>query len=132
MARRSGAPGSASLSELEDDGGGNVEVEVAYAKPDVQVVLPVILPAGATVRALIEASGILDVFPEISLETQRVGVFGTLVDLDFQPESGERVEIYRPLLIDPKERRRERAEETREAQLSQRAPRPRPNAKLDG
>jgi putative ubiquitin-RnfH superfamily antitoxin RatB of RatAB toxin-antitoxin module len=58
-----------------------------------------------------------------------VGVFGTLVDLDFKPQSGERVEVYRPLMIDPKERRRERAEQTREAQLSSRA---RPNAKLNG
>jgi putative ubiquitin-RnfH superfamily antitoxin RatB of RatAB toxin-antitoxin module len=129
MALGSDAPGSAYSPELLDEGGGDVEVEVAYAKADVQAVLPVTLPAGATVRALIEASGILDVFPEISLETQRVGVFGTLVDLDFQPASGERVEIYRPLVIDPKERRRERAQETREAQLSQRA---RSNAKSNG
>jgi len=129
MALGSGAPESASSLELLDEGGRDVEVEVAYAKADVQAVLPVTLPAGATVRALIEASGILDVFPEISLETQRVGVFGTLVDLDFKPQSGERVEVYRPLMIDPKERRRERAEQTREAQLSSRA---RPNAKLNG
>lgn len=86
-----------------------VTVEVAYARPERQLVLPVDVPSGSTIRAAIETSGILRFFPEIDLETQAVGLFGCEMDLDDPISAGERVEIYRPLAVDPKERRRAKA-----------------------
>lgn len=91
-----------------------IEVEVAFARPDVQVLLEVSLPAGADVRSAIERSGILERFPEIDLGGRnKVGIFGRLVKLDQPLRSGDRVEIYRPLTADPREVRRRRAREGR-------------------
>jgi putative ubiquitin-RnfH superfamily antitoxin RatB of RatAB toxin-antitoxin module len=86
-----------------------MRVEVVHARADVQRRYAVTLPAAATVREAIEASGVLREFPDIDLERQRVGVFGRIVALDRPLEEGERVEIYRPLTADPKEARRRRA-----------------------
>ncbi|NIR29260.1 MAG: RnfH family protein [Gammaproteobacteria bacterium] len=86
-----------------------ISVEVAYARPDVQVVIPLRVPPGATVEAAIRASGILERFPEIDLSRHRVGVFGKLTEPDRTLEAGDRVEIYRPLVVDPKTARRRRA-----------------------
>ena len=75
---------------------------VVYAKPGRQTVVPVSdLPEGATVRKAIEMSGLLRQFPEINLETQKVGVFGKFVALDVPVEDGMRIEIYRPISADP-------------------------------
>ena len=84
-------------------------VEVVYATPVRQVVKTLILPAGSNVEAAIRASGLLEEFPEIVLGVNRAGVFGEIVGLDESLEGGERVEIYRPLIADPKEARRQRA-----------------------
>jgi putative ubiquitin-RnfH superfamily antitoxin RatB of RatAB toxin-antitoxin module len=92
---------------------GQVTVEVAYALPEVQALLEVSLPAGATVRQAIERSGILSRFPAIDLSRQSVGVFGRRVELDDTLRDRDRVEIYRPLAADPKEMRRQRARRTR-------------------
>lgn len=91
-------------------GADEVRVEVAYAAPDRQVVKILMLPIGSRVEAAIRASGLLAEFPEIDLAANRVGVFGELVGLDTELQGGERVEIYRPLLADPKQARRRRAE----------------------
>jgi len=87
-----------------------INVEVAYAGPKRQIVKSLALPAGSNVVQAIHASGLLDEFPEIDLAHQRVGVFGELVRLDDLLCDGERVEIYRALIADPKETRRRRAQ----------------------
>ena len=88
-----------------------IKIEVAYAKPDIQVIVPLYLQPGITAQAAIEASGILLKFPEIDLKINKIGVFGKLVKPDTQLRDKDRVEIYRKLLADPKEVRRRRAEE---------------------
>ena len=92
-------------------GAGQVRVEVAYARPDQQALLEVQVASGATVREAIEASGMLGRFPEIDLEKNKVGVFGKLTPLDAPLKPDDRVEIYRPLIGDPKEIRKLRAAE---------------------
>lgn len=89
----------------------NIGVEVVYALPIQQVLLRVSLAKGATVEEAIRASGILDTFPEIDLSKNKVGIFSKLVKLDEIVRDKDRVEIYRPLIADPKEVRRKRAEE---------------------
>ena len=86
-----------------------LEVEVTYALPDRQFLKRVRLPEGSTVRAAIEASGVLQAFPVIDLESAPVGIFSRRITLDKVLSSGDRVEIYRPLRINPGEARRERA-----------------------
>ena len=86
-----------------------IEVSVCCARPD-KVFLKVLrLPAGSPVMAAIEHSGVLQEMPEIELATCRVGVFGKLRTLDAVLRAHDRVEIYRPLIADPKEARRRRA-----------------------
>ncbi len=87
----------------------SINVEVAYARPDTQVILPVELAVGATVAEAIQLSGILQQFPEIDLQVNPVGIFSRKVVLTQVLKAGDRVEIYRPLQIDPKEARRNRA-----------------------
>jgi putative ubiquitin-RnfH superfamily antitoxin RatB of RatAB toxin-antitoxin module len=84
-------------------------VEVAYAEPDQQVILKVNVPDDATAQTAIDASGILERFPDIDLEKQKIGIFSRLVTLNQRLQPRDRVEIYRPLLADPKAARRERA-----------------------
>ena len=88
-----------------------IRVEVAYARPDQQVILPVELPAGATLEQAIIQSRILEQFPELDLKTAKVGVFGKLGKLAATLRNGDRVEIYRPLIADPKAVRQQRAAE---------------------
>lgn len=86
-----------------------LRVDVAYAKPDTQIVIELKVPSGTTVTQAIRRSGLLECFPEIDLEKHGVGVFGELVGPDDPLRDGDRVEIYRPLLADPKVTRRARA-----------------------
>ena len=86
-----------------------IKVEVAYALRDKQLIVPLEMDPSATVRQVIERSGILARFPEIDLEFNRVGVFSKPTKLDATLREGDRVEIYRPLIADPKEVRRQRA-----------------------
>jgi len=86
-----------------------IEVEVAYARPDTQVIVPVKVEKGATVEEAIQHSGILHNFMEIDLTANKVGVFGKLTKLSAPLRSGDRVEIYRTLIADPKEVRKQRA-----------------------
>ncbi|MGB5065220.1 MAG: RnfH family protein [Candidatus Competibacter sp.] len=88
-----------------------IRVEVAYACPDEQVIIPVEVPEGATLEQAIVQSRIQERFPEIQLHTAKVGVFGKLGKLSATARAGDRVEIYRPLLADPKEVRKRRAAE---------------------
>lgn len=86
-----------------------LRVDVVYAKPDTQVVIELKMPSGVTVTEAIHRSGFLERFPEIDLEKHGVGIFGELVGLDDPLQDGDRIEIYRPLLADPKAVRRARA-----------------------
>lgn len=84
-------------------------VEVAYARPEKQLILVVEVPEGCLLGAAIESSAIGEKFPEIDLSSAKVGIFGKLAKLDTPLRAGDRVEIYRPLIADPKEVRKQRA-----------------------
>lgn len=84
-------------------------VEVVYATPARQALYSLQVPAGATVREAIEASGVLAAFPEIDLDRNRVGIHGRLAMLSAPLADGDRVEILRPLQADPQDARRRRA-----------------------
>lgn len=91
-----------------------IEVEVAYGEPERQFLLTVSVPEGATVAEAIEASGIRQQASSLELAPDRVGIFGRKVTLEQVLKAGDRVEIYRPLIADPKEVRRARAEAAKE------------------
>lgn len=84
-------------------------VEVAYATPERQVILECEVKFGTSPRDAVRLSGIEQHFPEIDLEFCDLGVFGKAVADDYQLNDGDRIEIYRPLIADPKEIRRQRA-----------------------
>ena len=88
-----------------------ITVEVVYATNAKQKLLKVKVPQGANAQQAIEKSGILDEFPEIDLSQQKIGIFAKAVKLDTVLREKDRVEIYRPLIADPKEVRRQRAAE---------------------
>jgi len=85
------------------------EIEVAYALPDEQILLKTQVEQGATVLDGLEQSGILKKFPQIDIQTVAVGIFGKKSKLDAALSAGDRIEIYRPLIADPKEARKKRA-----------------------
>ena len=87
-----------------------LEIEVAYALPHRQFLRRLKMLSGCTVREAIVQSGVLSKFPEIDLESVKVGIFSRPVDLDVLLNSGDRVEIYRPLILLPTDARRLRAE----------------------
>lgn len=84
-------------------------VEVAYARPERQLILGVEVEAGMRLDEVVHRSGLLEQFPEIDLQRNKLGVFGKLRKPDDRVRPGDRIEIYRPLLADPKESRRRRA-----------------------
>lgn len=86
-----------------------IDVEVAYASRDTQTVVALRVPLGTTVRGAVERSGILQKHPEIDLARNKIGVFGHLVSPNQELRRDDRVEIYRPLGIDPKVSRKRRA-----------------------
>ena len=87
-----------------------IQVEVAYAKLDEQVIIPLDVDAGTTLEQAIQQSGILELYPEIDLTKNKTGIFGKIAKADTELREKDRVEIYRPLIADPKESRRKRAE----------------------
>lgn len=90
-----------------------INVEVAYAEPDKQLILPVNVDIGTTVGGAIVQSGIMMEFPELDIENSKVGIFGKVTVMTTVLKDGDRVEIYRPLIADPKEVRRKRAAENK-------------------
>lgn len=90
-----------------------VQIEVCYARDDVQVIVALSVEQGITVREAIRRSGLLQRFPEIDLEREGAGISGKRVDLSDVPKPGDRIEIYRPLTADPKLVRRRLAREGR-------------------
>ena len=90
----------------------DIAVEVAYALPQKQYLYRIALPAGSTVEQGIQASGILSVRTDIDLAKNKVGIYSRSVKLTDELQDGDRIEIYRPLIADPKELRRQRAEKS--------------------
>ena len=86
----------------------SIEITVAYAHPDKQLEIPLTVPAHTNVSAAIQKSGILQKFPEIPFPDIKMGIFGKPVVIDAGLRDGDRIEIYRPLMLDPKEARRQR------------------------
>jgi putative ubiquitin-RnfH superfamily antitoxin RatB of RatAB toxin-antitoxin module len=86
-----------------------LKVEVVYATPERQARYLLELDAGATAGEAVARSGALEEFPEIDLRRNRLGVYGRLVALETRLGDGDRVEILRPLVADPKQARRRRA-----------------------
>ena len=89
----------------------SINVEVAYAMPEKQIIRAVNVDAGTTIGAAIVQSGIMMDFPDLGLEEAKVGIFGKAASMTTVLSNGDRVEIYRPLIADPKEIRRKRAAE---------------------
>jgi uncharacterized protein len=89
--------------------GDHITVEVAYALPHQQLIIPVQVAPETTAEAAIKASNIISKFPEIDLAKNQVGIFGKLTKLDTPLRHMDRVEIYRSLIADPKEVRKQRA-----------------------
>ena len=90
-----------------------ITVEVVYALPDSQTRVELKVAAGTTVRQAVEQSGIPLLYPEIDIVNGKVGIFGKLVHPDVPLREKDRVEIYRPLIADPKDARRRRARNRR-------------------
>ncbi|MFA7555336.1 MAG: RnfH family protein [Spongiibacteraceae bacterium] len=98
--------------QLESD---KFTVEVAYALPNRQQIIALEVVEGTTAYAAVEQSGIVRQFPELELESSKMGIFGKVVA---NPKAellraGDRIEIYRPLIADPKEVRKARAEKVK-------------------
>ncbi len=91
-----------------------ITIEVAYALPERQALLTLAVASGTTVSDVIQQSGILQQFPQIDLDQQKVGIWSRTVKLTDVVKEGDRVEIYRPLIADPKDLRRRRAEKAKE------------------
>jgi len=94
-----------------------IDIEVAYATPEQQLILPVSVPEGTDLRSAVVLSGIIKAFPELDVHTAPLGLFGRKVA---QPEAetvgpGDRIEIYRALIIDPKQARLNRAAKAKAA-----------------
>jgi len=89
----------------------SINIEVVYALADVQTLIKKAVPEGTTVMGGIEASGILLKYPALDLSAHKLGIFGKLTKPDTVLRDKDRIEIYRPLIADPKEVRRRRAEE---------------------
>jgi len=94
-----------------------ITVEVAYALPDEQVILSLEVTEECTVEDAISRSGILDNYPKIDLATDKVGIFGKMCKLTAYLRDKDRIEIYRKLIADPKESRRQKAEMERKKSL---------------
>lgn len=99
-----------------------IPVEVVYGIPSTQRLLALEVPAGTTALEVVQLSGIMQEFPEIVLETVSLGIFSRLLDgrampaaTDYLVQPHDRIEIYRPLLIDPKQARLRRAAKKRQA-----------------
>lgn len=86
-----------------------IRIEVVYAQPEKQVLKSLQVPVGTTVLQAVELSGIDRDFPGLEVDPERLGIFSNPVDPDRPLHAGDRVEIYRPLIADPKEARRKRA-----------------------
>lgn len=99
---------------------GSIRVRVVYALADRQSVIELVVPAQTTVAQAVEKSDLIRQFPEISAQPLKCAIFGRVVSASDTVSDGDRVEILRPLLVDPKENRRQAAARSRN--VSQKAP----------
>ncbi len=95
-----------------------ITVEVSYALPDEQVILSLEVDEDCIVEDAIKRSGILETYPQIDLSTDKVGIFGKMCKLNGTLRHKDRIEIYRKLIADPKESRRQKAEMERKKAIS--------------
>jgi putative ubiquitin-RnfH superfamily antitoxin RatB of RatAB toxin-antitoxin module len=86
-----------------------IEIVVCYATSHEEFLHPMRVAPGTTIGQAIEMSGVLEAYPDINLATQPVGIFAKKKTLDTVLRERDRIEIYRPLLADPKDSRRKRA-----------------------
>jgi putative ubiquitin-RnfH superfamily antitoxin RatB of RatAB toxin-antitoxin module len=98
-----------------------ITVEVAYALPQRQALLAVDVPAGTTAIEAARLSGVAGQFEDIDLDNAKLGIFGKLVAPGQVLQEGDRVEIYRPLIADPKEVRKARAARVKERRSEEQA-----------
>lgn len=103
-------------------------IEVAYALPERQKIVELQVPVGTTAREAVSMSNIVSYFPDLDIAKAALGIFGNelgtrgLASADeYQVREGDRIEIYRPLIADPKEVRRRRAEEARQKREAEKA-----------
>jgi uncharacterized protein len=89
---------------------GYITIEVSYALPHQQFLKRIEVCAGTALAQAIELSGVAGLYPEIDFKNQKVGIYGKIVNMDTILQQNDRVEIYRSLLIDPKEKRRIRSD----------------------
>lgn len=91
----------------------DIQVEVVYALPERQYLRKVKLAEGSSVEQAIQASGLLELRQDIDLQSNKIGIYSRPAKLGDTLNDGDRVEIYRPLIADPKELRRQRAEKAK-------------------
>lgn len=94
---------------MDNTGPTLLHVEVACADAGDVMILPLDIETGATVREAIDKSGVLQKNPVIDIEKNKIGIYGKLCEMDTLLKDGDRIEIYQPLIADPKESRRRRA-----------------------
>jgi putative ubiquitin-RnfH superfamily antitoxin RatB of RatAB toxin-antitoxin module len=87
---------------------GSIEIEVAFAGPEKQIIRSLQVPAGTTAREALCLSGLADECTAIDIDAVTLGVFGRVVPGSYAPCAGERIEVYRPLRRDPREARKKR------------------------
>lgn len=94
-----------------------LDIEVVHARPERQVLLKLKVPAGTCLRAAVVASGLSEAFPDLDLSSAPLGIFGKRINdpEQHQLEHGDRIEVYRPLLADPKDVRKRRAQQAAQA-----------------
>ncbi|WP_206483651.1 RnfH family protein [Thalassotalea sp. G2M2-11] len=102
------------LDKVETSQNAKIQVEVVYGIPSKQELLLISVDDGTTIEQAISASGILDTFPEIDLSKNKVGIWNRTAKLTDKLKDLDRIEIYRPLIADPKEVRKRRAEKAKE------------------
>ncbi len=86
-----------------------IHIEVAYAEPQRQKIIALVVNEGITIKEAVARSGIVRFFPHLELSTAEFGIFSHKKTSDYVLRDGDRIEIYRPLIADPKEMRRQRA-----------------------
>jgi putative ubiquitin-RnfH superfamily antitoxin RatB of RatAB toxin-antitoxin module len=96
---------------MQNTNNDRINIEAVYALPHEQVLLKFQVPQGSTIAEALKHSGIIEKFPDIDLAKGKFGIFGKLSKVDTVLREKDRIEIYRPLIADPKEVRRKRAEE---------------------
>jgi len=99
------------MAEPHSNSVATINVEVIYALPQRQDLVRLKLPVGSTLQQAVHSSGLLEKYPEIDLAKSKFGLYGKLSKLDSVLRERDRVEIYRPLIADPKEVRKQRAAE---------------------